>query len=112
MSDKYKSKGSATTIQIKDDIINDPKKVGDAFNEYFSNVALGIGNEGPLTDDEAIDDILCEYDDHDSIKYIRNENPTVNLLNFLVPVLKKLEACWMILTPVRQLDLITSHQNC
>ena len=33
MSDKYKSKGSAITIQIKDDIINDPKKVGDAFNE-------------------------------------------------------------------------------
>ena len=82
MSDKYKSKGSAITIQIKDDIINDPKKVGDAFNEYFSSVALCIGNVGPLTDDETIDDIMCEYDDHDSIKYIRNENPNGESFEF------------------------------
>ena len=75
MSDKYKSKGSAMIIKIKDDITNDP-------NEYFSNVALGIGNEGPLTDDETIDDILCEYDDHDSIRYIQNENPNGESFEF------------------------------
>ena len=63
-------------------IINDPKKVDDAFNEYFSNVALGIGNEGPLTDDETIDDILCGYDDHDGIKYIWNQNPNGESLEF------------------------------
>ena len=60
---QYKSKGFAMTIQTKDKIVNDPKNFGNAFNEYFSNVALNIGNEGPLTDDETIDDILCKYDD-------------------------------------------------
>ena len=79
---------------------------------YFSNMALGLGNKGPLTDDETIDDIPCEYDDHDSIKYIRNENPYGESFEFPGSVLKKLKACWMILTPVRQLDLITSRQNC
>ena len=92
MSDKYKSKGTAITIQIKDDIINDPKKVGDAFNEYFSSVALGIGNEGPLTDGETIDDILCEYDDHDSIKYIRNGNPNRESFNFSSVCVEKVKS--------------------
>ena len=82
MSDRYKSKGYAITIQIKDDITNDPKKLGDVFYEYFSSVALDIGNEGPLTDDETIDDILYEYDDHDNIKYIRNENPNGESFEF------------------------------
>ena len=82
MTDKYKSKGSAITIQIQEGVINDPKKVGNAFNEYFSNVALNIGNEGPLTDLESIDDILCKYDDHDSIKCIRNHNPSIEPFAF------------------------------
>ena len=30
-------------------------------------MALDIENEGPLKDDENIDDILCKYDDYDSI---------------------------------------------
>ena len=92
MSDKYKSKETAITIQIKDDIINDPKKVGDAFDEYFSSVALGIGNEGPLTDGETIDDILCEYDDHDSIKYIRNGNPNRESFNFSSVCVEKVKS--------------------
>ena len=45
-------------------------------------MALGIGNEGPLTDDETIDDILCGYADHDSIKYIRIENPNGESFEF------------------------------
>ena len=45
-------------------------------------MALSIGNEGPLTGDETIDDILCEYDDHDSIKYIRSENPNGESFEF------------------------------
>ena len=69
-------------IQIQEGVINDPKKVGNAFNEYFSNVALNIGNEGPLTDLESIDDILCKYDDHDSIKCIRNHNPSIEPFAF------------------------------
>ena len=81
MTDKYKSTGSAITIQIKEGVIND-KKVGDAFNEYFSNVALNIGNESPLTDVESIDDFLCKYGDHDSIKCIRNHNPSIEPFAF------------------------------
>ena len=77
MTDKYKSKGFAIIIQIKEGVINYPNQVGDAFNEYYSNVALTIGYEGPLTDVESIDDILCKYDDHDSIKCIRNHNPSI-----------------------------------
>ena len=79
MTDKYKSKGFAIIIQIKEGVINYPNQVGDAFNEYYSNVALTIGYEGPLTDVESIDDILCKYDDHDSIKCIRNHNPSIEL---------------------------------
>ena len=48
----------------------------------FSNVALNIGTEGPLTDVESIDDSLCKYDDHDSIKCIRNHNPSIEPFAF------------------------------
>ena len=38
---------------------------------------LDIWNEAPLTDDETIDDMLCNYYDHDSIKCILGHNQSV-----------------------------------
>ena len=44
MTDKYKPKGSAITIQIKEGVINNTKNVGNALNEYFIHVVLIIGH--------------------------------------------------------------------
>ena len=66
------SNGQSITLKIEENIINEPKQVCDAFNDYFSTVADHIGDSSPLETNESLDDILHEYDDHDSIIKIKS----------------------------------------
>ena len=44
--------------------------VSNIFNNYFSTVAMEIGNESPLSEEESLDEIFHIYEDHKSVKNI------------------------------------------
>ena len=46
------------TLQQNGKIINDPSIVSNIFNNYFRTVAMEIGNESPLSEEESLDDFF------------------------------------------------------
>ena len=57
-------------ISHNDSIENEPSALCNIFNEYFSNVASGIGHEQSIDDNESIESVVKSYDEHQSIKLI------------------------------------------
>ena len=58
------------TLQQNGKIINDPSIVSNNFNNYFRTVAMGIGNESPLSEEESLDEIFQINEDNKSVKNI------------------------------------------
>ena len=71
VTDKVKTKYDHITLKVNDSIENEPCAVCNIFNEYFSNVASEIGNEKSIDDNESIESVVKSYDEHQSIKLIR-----------------------------------------
>ena len=46
------------TLQQNGKILNDPSIVSNIFNNYFRTVAMEIGNESPLSEEESLDEIF------------------------------------------------------
>ena len=68
MTDKSKSCNENITRKIlTGKIINNPNDGCDMFNSYFTNVALTIGSEEILNEDEEIGQIFKMYQNHESI---------------------------------------------
>ena len=68
-----KMKNENTRITLLDDsdkLVNDPSDVCELFNEFFSDVAKGIGFSGSLTKFKSMNEIDDHYKDHKSIKLI------------------------------------------
>ena len=70
MTDKMKTRHNVITLQHNGKILNDPSAVSNIFNDYFSNVALEIGNEKPMCEDEDIESVFKMYENHQSVKCI------------------------------------------
>ena len=71
VTDKVRTKYDHITLKVNDSIENEPSAVCNIFNEYFSNVASEIGNENSIDDNESIESVVKSYDEHQSIKLIR-----------------------------------------
>ena len=59
------------TLKVNDSIKNEPSAICNIFNEYFSNVASEIGNEQSIDENKSIESVVKSYDEHQSIKLIR-----------------------------------------
>ena len=70
MTDKMKTRHDVITLQHNGKILNDPSAVSNIFNDYFSNVALEIGDEKPMCEDEDIESVFKMYENHESVKCI------------------------------------------
>ena len=57
-----KTRHDVITLQHNGKILNDPFAVSNIFNDYFSNVALEIGNEKPMCEDEDIESVFKMYE--------------------------------------------------
>ena len=55
ITDKIKIRQEGITLQHNGKILNDPSTFSNILNDYFSNVALEIGNEKPMSEDEDIE---------------------------------------------------------
>ena len=54
-------------------IESDQNNVASILNDYFVNVAKDIGNPDTILDGDTFENIIHEYEDHQSIKMIRND---------------------------------------
>ena len=72
MINKSKSCNENITLNHNGKIMNNPDDVCDIFNGYFTNVALEIGSEDILNEDEELDQIFKMYQNHASI--VRREH--------------------------------------
>ena len=71
MTNKSKSCNENITLKHNGKIVNNPDDVCDIFNGYFTNVALEIGSEEILNEDEELDQIFKMYQNHASIARIQ-----------------------------------------
>ena len=71
MTNKSKSCNENITLKHNGKIMNNPNDVCDIFNGYFTNVALEIGSEEILNEDEELDQIFKMYQNHASIVRIQ-----------------------------------------
>ena len=69
LSNKSKDQ-NCIKLQENDTIINDPNRVADIFNDFFSSVTRGIGINENFDDGTFLRDIIEHYRDHPSIKTI------------------------------------------
>ena len=91
MTDKSKTVDQNISLFHENKVVNEPAKVCNIFNDYFKEAASHIGKEDPIQDDETIDDILCSYKDHTSIKRIISNVPHVSMFNFSVVSVKEVQ---------------------
>ena len=89
MTDKCKTNDQDISLFHENKIVNDPVKVCKIFNEYFMKAASNIGNEGPISDDENIDDILRTYDGCEIIQRITSNVPHDGIFNFSSTTVKE-----------------------
>ena len=89
MTDKCKTNDIGISLFHENKIVNDPVKVCEVFNEYFMKAASNIGNEGPISDDENIDDILRTYDGCEIIQRITSNVPHDGIFNFSSTTVKE-----------------------
>ena len=82
ITDKAKTENSCITLKIGDDIVNDPVKVSNHFNDFFCNVASKLGFSDSLQENDEIHEIIKSYEDHDSIKTIRSKYPDPPTFSF------------------------------
>ena len=71
-----------TVLDDSDNLISKPDKVCESFNNFFSNIACGIGLNDNLSDYCSIDDINNTYNAHPSITAIRNHNNDLRTFDF------------------------------
>ena len=81
MTGKSKPVDQNISLYHENKSVNDPAKVCNIFNDYFLEAAIHIGKEDPTQDDETIDDILCSYKDHTTIKRIIPNVRHVSMFN-------------------------------
>ena len=67
MTNKSKSCNENITLKHNGKIVNNPNDVCDIFNGYYTNVALEIGSEENMNEDEELDQIFKMYQNHASI---------------------------------------------
>ena len=64
------------TLEEENELIRDPEKIANIFNEYYTNIVeYATGSSPiqiPLSNGDIIEDILSHYENHESIKYIKN----------------------------------------
>ena len=89
MTDKCKTNDQDISLFHENKIVNDPVKVCKIFYEYFMKAASNIGNEGPISDDENIDDILRTYDGCEIIQRITSNVPHDGIFNFSSTTVKE-----------------------
>ena len=77
-------------LEQNGEIINDPSTVSKIFNNYFSTVAMGIGNEAPLSGEESLDEIFQIYKDHKYIYSNKQQNISFNFNEVPVSKVKSL----------------------
>ena len=82
LADKIKEPRNNVTLQQNGKIINDPSIVSNIFNNYFRTVAMEIGNESPLSEEESLDEIFQIYEDHNSVKNIHSNKQQDISFNF------------------------------
>ena len=75
ISDKAKSGPSSFILKINDNIVNDPFKISNEFNSFFSTVASNIGKSDKLIDRDNVREIVCSYENHSSIREIKQRLP-------------------------------------
>ena len=67
-----KSKCSSDIILMENDsIVNDPMCVADTLNDYFVNVANGIGEPGFITEDDTFESIISKHEYDECVNTIR-----------------------------------------
>ena len=71
MTNKSISCNENITLKHNGKIVNNPDDVCDIFNGYFTIVALEIGSEENLNEDEELDQIFKMYQNHASIARIQ-----------------------------------------
>ena len=91
MIDKSKAVDQNISLFHENKAVNDPAKVCNIFNDYSIEAALHIGKKDPIQDDEIIDDILCSYKDHTTIKRIISNVPHASMFNFSVVSVKEVQ---------------------
>ena len=90
ISDKCKSGQENIILSENNVILNDPSSVCDVLNDFYNNIASGIGpdpsnsinyqNDDDL--DVYINDVLQRYDNHESIQRIRDGQDDTNKFTF------------------------------
>ena len=71
MTNKSNSCNENITLKHNVKFVNNPDDVCDIFNGYFKNVALEIGSEEILNEDEELDQIFKMHQNHASIARIQ-----------------------------------------
>ena len=70
LAGKMKEPRNNVTLQQNDKIINSDKRpttVSNIFYNYLSTMAMEIGNEAPLSEEESLDEMLQIYEEHKRI---------------------------------------------
>ena len=92
MTDKSKAVDQNISLVNENKGVDDPANVCNIFNDSFIEAASHIGKEEPaIQDDETIDDILCSYKDHTTIKRIVSNVPHVSMFKFSFVSVKEVQ---------------------
>ena len=82
LTDKSTSNDACINILKDGEIINDPARVCNDFNDFFCNVAADIGSEKNLSVGDSIETIVNSFHDHNSIKVITRQNLNIKDFSF------------------------------
>ena len=69
-------------LRENDELITKPDLISEIFNEYFCNVAMDIGSQDFLTQDDNISSICDSYMNHLSVKLINDNVQIINEFTF------------------------------
>ena len=77
ISDKRGPGYTCVTLYENDSVVNNLAQVCDIFNDYFINMTQDIGGHDihGTADDETVEGISARFEDHDSIRVIRDNLP-------------------------------------
>ena len=78
---KTKTKSDNIPLRENGKIITNTSEVCQIFNKFFSEIGSDIGN--PENNHRPLEEIIADYDNHQSVNLIRNEiNHGSNIINF------------------------------
>ena len=82
ISTKSMSSNDNIMLMENGEVIREPNKLCNVFNDYFVNIAKDIGINDPIKYDDTIESIISQYMHHSSIEKIKENYNGMSGFNF------------------------------